>query len=176
MRLLALLALAGLGLASSCGGAAAPPQAPGELTLASAGLDEIEQALAARRGQACLLNFWATWCPPCVAELPALVDVAREFAPRGARVLGVSYDQMLPDMTRDSALTLVRDFLAKRKLALPTLILDAPDFEAIDARFELPGAIPVTLAFDKTGKLVDRSEGETTRERFAEMMRKALGE
>lgn len=168
--------LAALAFASACGGTAAPSAGEREPTLAISGLDGIEQALAARRGQACLLNFWATWCPPCVAELPDLLDVAREFGPRGGVVLGVSYDLMLPDMEREETLALVRDFLARRELALSTLILDAPDYDAIDARYDLPGAIPVTLAFDENGKLVDRHEGEATRERFAAMMRKALGD
>jgi hypothetical protein len=69
----------------------------------------------------------------------------------------------------------VRKFLAERDLPLPGVIYDAPDSESIDTRFDLPGYIPVTLAFDKSGKLVDREDGPATRERFAEMMQRALG-
>lgn len=171
--------LAGLALAPACGesdGGATDASARAAPSVTLARLEDIEQALAARRGQACLLNFWATWCAPCVAELPDLLDVAAEFEPRGVRVLGVSYDLMLPDMEPAATLELVRGFLVQRELALSTLILDAPDYAAIDARFELPGPIPVTLAFDAHGRIVDRHEGEASRERFAQMMRKALGE
>jgi thiol-disulfide isomerase/thioredoxin len=155
---------------AGCGGAGGAPPA---FSVELGDLPALERALAERRGP-CLLNFWATWCPPCVAELPDLVAVAKEFGPSGLRTLGVSYDLMVPGVERGQAVEKVRGFLVKRELALETLIYEAPDFEAIDARFQLPGAIPVTLAFDRDGKVVDRSEGETSRERFAEMARKAL--
>ena len=75
-------------------------RAPGEIELEIGGLEAVEQALAAERGQACLLNFWATWCPPCVAELPDLIAVAREYEdarrPRARR-------QLRPDGARRGA-------------------------------------------------------------------------
>jgi len=110
-----------------------------------------------------------------VAELPELMEVAREYAPRGAQLLGLSYDLMIPSVEREEAVDKVRAFLTAHEFAFPTLIYDAPDFETIDARFELPGAIPVTLAFDRTGVLVGRHEGEATREQLAALMEKALG-
>ena len=169
----------GLCLALAGCGAGAPessePEPQAEIELELGGLEAVEQALAAERGQACLLNFWATWCPPCVAELPDLIAVAREYEDRGGRVLGVSYDLMVPGVAREAVEDKVRGFLSARDLPLPGVIYEATDFDSIDARFDLPGQIPVTLAFDRTGKLVDRHEGEATRERFAEMMQRALG-
>lgn len=138
-------------------------------------LTGIDLALSQRLGTACLVNFWATWCPPCVAELPELLEVAAEYEDDGGRVLGISYDLMIPGVARSEVEDLVRRFLVARDLPLPTLIYDAPDYDAIDARFELPGAIPVTLALDRAGNVVDRHEGEASRERFDEMMRRALG-
>ena len=161
--------------AGGCGGDAREPGSSPAPSVEIADLTGLDQALAARRGNACLLNFWATWCPPCVAELPDLVDVVRENEARGARVLGVSFDLMIPDVEREEGLELVRGFLAERDLALPTVVFDDADYEAINERFDLPGSIPVTLAFDREGRLVDRHEGEADRARFAEMMRKALG-
>jgi thiol-disulfide isomerase/thioredoxin len=166
-----------LALAACGGGAPAPSSEPDAtpLELSIGGLEAVEQALAAERGQAVLLNFWATWCPPCVAELPDLMAVAREYEERGGRVIGVSYDLMVPRVPREQVEEKVRAFLAERDLPFPGVIYEAQDFESIDARFDLPGSIPVTLAFDKNGKLVDRHDEGATRERFVEMMEKALG-
>ncbi len=135
----------------------------------------IEAALARQKGRALLVNFWATWCPPCVAELPELMEVAGEYRSRGADVLGVSFDLMIPGVERAETAGMVREFLTERDLALTTLIYDAPDYDSINERFDLPGAIPVTLAFDADGELVDRHAGQASAERFEEMMRKALG-
>jgi hypothetical protein len=99
----------------------------------------------------------------------------RENEARGARVLGISYDLMIPDVEREEAVALVSSFLQQRDLALPTLVYDAADYDAINTRFELPGSVPVTLAYDRDGRIVDRQAGEADRERFAEMMQKALG-
>src|SRR5512143_1998897 len=71
-------------------------------------LKGLDTALAGHRGQAVLLNFWATWCEPCVAELPELQEVGREFGDRNAVVLTVSYDLMIPDVTPEGALKLVQ--------------------------------------------------------------------
>ena len=157
---------------AGCGESTAAPE---PLRVEIGGLDAIESAVARARGNALLVNFWATWCPPCVEELLALGEVARASAGRGARVLGVSYDLMAATTTRAEVEAKVRAFLQERDLPLPTVILDASDFDAVDERFELPGGIPVTLAYDRDGKLADRHEGAATRERFEEMMRKALG-
>jgi thiol-disulfide isomerase/thioredoxin len=165
--LLALLACAG------CGGSEAPRPAPLEVVVGD--LAELEQALAARRGRPLLLNFWATWCAPCVAELPDLLATVDAHASEGLSVLGVSYDLMLPNKQAEAVRAAVQGFLQGRGLALPTVIYDGPDYAAIDARFELPGAIPVTLAIDAYGRIVDREEGESTRARFDELARKALG-
>ena len=164
-----LLALHGCG--ASTGETAARASVP---QLEVAGLERLEQAIAENRGHPLLLNFWATWCPPCVAELPALVATAKENESRGLRVLGVSFDLMMPDKKPDEMLAHVRSFLEQRGLALPTLIFDGADYDAINERFQLPGAIPVTLAIDRTGKVVDRLEGESNREEFGKLARKVL--
>ena len=147
--------------ASGCGDGARAPAPGASIDLGN--LAAVEKAVAAQRGSGLLLNFWATWCPPCVAELPDLVDVARENEGRGGRVLGISFDLMIPDVEREEALELVRGYLSEHDLALPTLVYDAPDYETINARFELPGAIPVTLAYDRDGRIVDKHVGEADR-------------
>jgi cytochrome c biogenesis protein CcmG/thiol:disulfide interchange protein DsbE len=56
-------------------------------------LDGKRAALADLRGKVVVLNFWATWCPPCVEEAPSLVRLQQTIAPHGATVLGISVDE-----------------------------------------------------------------------------------
>lgn len=135
----------------------------------------LEPALEAGRGEGMLLNFWAIWCAPCVAEMPELVEVAHEYRERGGRVIGVSYDLMIPGADASTIETTMREFLDGRRLDIPVLIYDDVDYSAINERFELPGEVPVTLAIDKNGVVVDRQEGKAGKQRFDEMMRKAMG-
>jgi thiol-disulfide isomerase/thioredoxin len=138
-------------------------------------LKGLEAALAEHRGQAILLNFWAIWCEPCVAELPELQEVGRQFRDKNAVVLTVSYDLMLPDVTPEGVLQQVQAFLAQKKLDMPVFIYNAPDYDAINARFGLPGPVPVTVAIDRNGTIVARHAGKGGRERFVALMQKALG-
>jgi thiol-disulfide isomerase/thioredoxin len=177
LALIATLACSKAGSPDSigAGGAGEGQVAPPHLSIVDfAGL---EPALAELRGEGTLLNFWAVWCPPCVAELPELVEVGEQYADRGGRVVGISYDYMVDTGGADGAAVQasVREFLAGRDLHYDSLIYDEIDHEAINERFELPGEIPVTLALDKDGRIVDRQHGRAGRERFEEMMRKALG-
>ena len=133
-------------------------------------------ALAKERGDGQLVNFWAIWCAPCVAEMPELVEVAHEFRDQGGTVVGISYDIMVPGADASTIEPTMRSFLEGRKIDIPVLIYDDVDYEAINEAYGLPGEIPVTLAIDKTGKIVDRQHGQAGKERFREMMRKALGQ
>ena len=173
MRLRALLvllvSLAIQGCGASTGGTTARASVP---EVEVAGLARVEQAIAEHHGHPLLLNFWATWCAPCVAELPDLLAVAAEHE---VGVLGVSFDLMLPNKQPDETSALVRAFLERRDLALSTLIYDGSDYEAINARFDLPGGIPVTLAIDSAGNVVDRHEGEGSRDHFDRLAHNALG-
>ena len=68
-------------------------------------------------GKVLLLNFWASWCPPCVEETPSLSELAREFAPKGLVVLGVSVDEK-PDAYRAFLQRFQPAFLTVRDLKL----------------------------------------------------------
>lgn len=139
------------------------------------GFDDVEPFLAAHRGKGLLLNFWAIWCGPCVAELPELVEVAEAYRAQGGRVVGISYDLMVPDAEREGIEDRMRAFMASKRMDYPVLIYDEDDYDALNERFELFGEVPVTLAVDAQGTIVDRQRGKATRERFDEMMRRALG-
>jgi len=154
---------------------AANPQPAAVPTIQVVDLKGLEAALAKHRGKAVLVNFWAIWCQPCVEELPELLAVGREYAGKGAVVLTVSYDLMLPEVTKEGALKQMREFVARGSIDVPVYIYDGPDYDAINARFDLPGPVPATIAIDGNGAIVDRHAGKADRAAFEAMMKKALG-
>ncbi len=139
-------------------------------------LKALDAAVASYKGKPLLINFWAIWCQPCVAELPEFLETGREFRDRNTAVLTVSYDLMVPEVTREGVLKQMREFVAARKIDAPVLIYDAPDYDAINERFGLPGPVPVTIAIDAAGRIVERHSGQATRQQFQELMRKAMGQ
>ena len=113
-------------------------------------LDGPRLALAAWRGQPLLLNFWAPWCPPCVREMPAMDRFARDFGPRGWRVLGLAVDKAQP----------VRDFLARAPVSYAIALTG---FEGIDLSRRLgnvSGGLPFTLLLGRDAVVVQRHIGE----------------
>ena len=163
----------------SCGGSGPPPvpqDKETERSIEFVDLASLDAALAKHQGEGMLLNFWAIWCAPCVAELPELLEVGEHWHERGGRVVGISYDLMVAGADTDEVLARMEQFLEKRGHHFPVLIYDDADYSGINERYDLAGPIPVTLAIDKTGRVVDRQDGSAGRERFEEMMRKALGE
>jgi len=95
------LAIALLAIAALAAGAAAcaAPAKPGTEAVAAPefslkDLQGFERTLASYKGKVLFLNFWATWCPPCRAEIPDFIEAYRELKDQGLEILGVSVDEM----------------------------------------------------------------------------------
>jgi thiol-disulfide isomerase/thioredoxin len=106
------------------------------------------------KGKIVLLDFWATWCPPCRAEVPNIAKVYRQFHGQGFEVLGVTLD-------RDQAA--VKPFTDKSGMAWPE-IYDAKQSARLADRFKVT-AIPTSFLFDgTTGKIIAKDlRGDTLR-------------
>lgn len=137
---------------------------------------DLEEKLAQLEGQPYLLNFWAMWCPPCVKELPELVEVAREFEEDGLLLVTVNYDLMVVVEDIEAKMAQLVDFQKSRDLPYPVLVYDEDDYDLINDALSLPGPVPVTLAFDATGREVARTESAADAARFRELAQAALGQ
>jgi len=118
-----------------------------------------EWTLSQLRGKVVLVNFWATWCPPCRKEMPDLDALYRQFGDKGLVVLAVSDE--------DSAK--VKPFLAEHKYSYP-ILLDPGDkatkLMAVDG-------IPKSFVYDRDGKLVAQAMDMRTRGQLLEMLAQA---
>lgn len=104
-------------------------------------------------GKIVLVNFWATWCKPCARELPDLEAVYKRHAEQGLVIVGlVSGDQAADDE--------VFNFAAARGVTYP-LARSTPDLEQ---RFGMGSVLPMSLLYDRSGKLAQRWNGSITDE------------
>src|SRR5450755_5079078 len=111
------------------------------------------------RGSVVLVNFWATWCPPCRKEMPDLDALYSRFGAQGFVVLGIS----------DEEAAKVEPFVRERKVSFPVL-LDVG--RKVNEMFVVEG-IPKSFVYDRDGKLVAQSIDIRTQGQFLEMLGKA---
>lgn len=105
-------------------------------------------SLSDYKGRVVLLEFWATWCPPCKASVPGLVDLYRKYAQKGFIVVGVSTD------TGSDALEKVRQFSSSYNINYPVLLAN----EATPKLYNVI-SIPTSFLIGKDGKIVDIYRG-----------------
>ena len=144
-KLFARLIAVGLFFLVSC--MAAPAQAKPDTFRA---LDGSKHDLRELRGHPSVVNFWATWCGPCKAEMPRLQKLAEAYTPRGVTFVAISLDA--PE-TQDK----IQSVVIKRGLHMPVWT-GATDRTL--AELDLGVLVPATLVLDESGAVVGRIEGE----------------
>ena len=106
------------------------------------------------RGKPLLLNFWATWCPPCVEELPLLSKFYSENSAKGWQVLGLAVDQAAP----------VNRFLNKAPVTFPVALAGVPGMEMGKLLGNQSGGLPFTVVLGSDGKVAHRKIGQISAE------------
>lgn len=104
------------------------------------------------KGKVVILDFWATWCPPCRAEIPGLIDLQKAYEKEGLMVVGISVDQ--------DGSSVLKPFVEKFGVNYPVLVAD----DKVQQAFGGFDAIPVTLVIDRQGRIVKRHLGLTEKD------------
>lgn len=126
---------------------------------------KIKSQLAANKGKVTLVNFWATWCGPCVKEFPALVKATKANQSKGLVFMPVSFD-------RQADTAKVKAFLSRNGVAKGFVNRTESDAEALIKYFEPKLradedlSIPRTYIVDKKGKVVKVLKGEQSQAEF----------
>ncbi len=159
-----LIRLAGVGLvfavALSFGCRAEPQSQAPNFALKTQQGETLE--LKKLKGKVVVLNFWATWCAPCRAEIPGMLEVYDKYKAKGLEIVGVSLDR--------GGWTRVTPFLEKMRITYPVVIGDV-DLVNLYGGIE---AIPTTFIIDKKGNIARKHIGYLSKNQFEEQIRGLL--
>jgi len=111
-------------------------------------------SLADLKGKVVLLNWWATWCPPCAAEMPDLARWHKEYGSRGLSIVGITYPPTNMDLTRE--------FIERMAIGYPVWL----GTQATKRLFKPGGKIPISVIIDRQGNIVRRIDGVITQTDF----------
>lgn len=114
------------------------------------------------KGKVVVLDFWATWCPPCREEIPGYIALQKKYGQDGLALVGVSLDQAGPGV--------VKEFAAKFGINYQMLMAD----DAVIAAFGGVEAIPTTFLIDRSGKIRDRKVGSEPTEEYEKKIKALL--
>lgn len=130
-----------------------------------------QTVLKPRKGRVVVVNFWATWCAPCVKELPEFEAAAKKLKPAGVDVVLVSADGA------DAAKSRVPAFLKKRGISLPVYVNADVDPEELIAIVDpaWSGALPYTVIYDGAGQRVAALAGAQTEKSIVDAAHSAQG-
>ena len=117
-------------------------------------LDGKPHRLSEWDGKLVLLNFWATWCTPCLKEIPLLVQAQQDHGARGLQIVGIAMDEVEP----------VRRFADRLRINYPIMAGGPEIARAMDELGDRLGAFPFSVLITPDGRIVDRISGDLSRE------------
>ena len=138
---------------------------PAELSSVAPGFTLLDMtgrsvSLADFKGKVVILDFWATWCPPCKREIPDFIKLQSEYGSKGVQIVGIALDQ--PNK--------VKAFVKDNGMNYPLLL----GTNEVAASYGGVEAIPTTFVIDKSGKIVAKYEGLRPKETFESQIKKLL--
>jgi peroxiredoxin len=132
--------------------AAEEPQPAADFQLPTLGGQQLR--LHDQRGKVVLLNFWATWCPPCRREIPLFIELQRRYAKQGLQIVGISVDN--PEA--------VARYWQEMRINYPLLIADETTFELMAAYGNSQGGLPYSVLIAADGRIAGVKIGPYHRE------------
>lgn len=124
----------------------------------------VSQKIEQWQGKVVLLNFWATWCPPCREEIPAFVEVQEQFGAKGFQIIGVAIDN------KDD----VTDFMDTFFINYPVLLGDDKTLNLMSQYGNRIGSLPYSVIMDRQGKIVARKIGAYTKKNLVKLIKPHL--
>lgn len=137
--------------------------------LIDASIEDIRKEIQTGEHKITLVNFWASWCVPCLKEFPELLQIKEKYADKGLKVIFISADD---EKQRADALR----FLQAHKVTFTTYVrAHDQKYEVFDALYPgWNGALPATLIFNTKGEVLDSWFGETSGAEFEARVQKQL--
>jgi peroxiredoxin len=115
-------------------------------------------------GKVILVNFWATWCPPCVRELPALIKLHETYQDKGFTIIGIALDNKQD----------VIDFIKPMGLEYPILLGEQKGIKLTQAYGNRLGVLPYTVLIDRKGRILERHQSEISYEEAEALIKPLL--
>lgn len=116
------------------------------------------------RGKLVLVNFWATWCAPCLHEIPMLLDFQQQYGARGLQIVGAAMDD----------LEAVKNGAPQLGINYPVLVGDTEIVDAMQALGDTIGALPYSVLIDANGSIVFHKHGEFQHDELQKLVEQHL--
>lgn len=166
-----VLAIAGVSLAAGAAGwlissqlQDPSPEGEGLGTMRVTDLAGNPRSITEWKGRVLVVNFWATWCPPCREEIPDLVISRDKLQSSGAEFLGIAFDHAAK----------VAEFVRDVRISYPVLLADSSALKLVKAIGNPSGGLPFTIVLDRKGGIVHRNLGVVTRQKIEQQVSFAL--
>lgn len=123
-------------------------------------LSEKVQPLAQWKGKVIVLNFWATWCPPCIAEIPEFIKIQKQYEKQGVQFIGVAIDQK----------SKVAAFAQQTGMNYPVLLGDLAGIDLAKRIGNAQGGLPYTVIIDRSGQVASTQLGALSHDKLIQMI------